>query len=681
MKDLLEIGAPRDKKQLLSLLAMLNYYRVYISDFENKIADLRELERSHKRFEWTENHERVLREVLRELGEQPMLFFIDYSKDLFLRTDASDRALGGVLFQMDDKSEKPIEYVSKAFSRSERNWTINEKEAFAIKFCVEKLQHYLRGSVFTVLTDHKNLLAIEAAKSSKIQRWNMFLRDFRFKVIHVPGKDNVVPDALSRVGFPEELHVMVELDESWKEDAVKSQDMLSQKEKEFYKEDENGVYKDVDKRIIIPQGNDELKRKVMKRFHNAVVGHAGAANTVYKIENSGVTWQSIRKDVAEFVSECMTCQKLKARRGGKAPLMTGEYEDPFHTVSMDTMGPLPMAVSGEKYIIVLVDAFSKWVELVPVRTLEAEEAADALVRSVFARHGLPRQIKSDNGPQFANSLFARLTTCFEVFQYTTTPYHPEANGAVERVMRELKKHIHALLHDVLERRDWIRAVPIVQYVLNNTLHSAIGVTPHEMLFGRRLPVWRDFKQTKFKDIGSEKDQKSYVKYVDELTDHLKILRSRAESYQHDRLKKKVKGYSELDKKTWNPDGLYLIHRFPDPPKLVNKWAGPYEFLTRVTEKAAILRCMVTHKTIRAHLDDVKEISKTVVRGDALASLAKDYDLNIPYAILGQRGRGRGVKFEVQWYGKDEKMTTWESASNLEGTIAFEDYKKKLDAKK
>ena len=137
------------------------------------------------------------------------IYFPDYSLQWIIRTDASDIAVAGVLYQerpMPDGTTRhePILFLSHKFSESAKNWDTFKKEGYGLFFTVNGAQYYLRGKHFIVETDHRNLQWMAASQSPIVVRWRTLLQSYTFLIRHIPGKDNKVADWMSRMYKMEE---------------------------------------------------------------------------------------------------------------------------------------------------------------------------------------------------------------------------------------------------------------------------------------------------------------------------------------------------------------------------------------------------------------------------------------------------------------------------------------------
>ncbi|GKT26750.1 hypothetical protein ADUPG1_013469, partial [Aduncisulcus paluster] len=151
-------------------------------------------------FVWTSECQQEFDKLIEVLISKPILAHIDYDCKLVLRTDASIDGCGGVLLQIRDGKEEVIEYLSNSFSTAQKKWSTIEQEAYGIVYCLKRCEGYLRGHRFELQTDHRNLLYMEKSESPKIVRWRLLMQEFDYELSHIPGRDNVPADFMSRYG-------------------------------------------------------------------------------------------------------------------------------------------------------------------------------------------------------------------------------------------------------------------------------------------------------------------------------------------------------------------------------------------------------------------------------------------------------------------------------------------------
>jgi hypothetical protein len=159
-----------------------------------------------------------------------------------------------------------------------------------------------------------------------------------------------------------------------------------------------------------------------------------------------------------------------------------EAYEPFEEVSLDSMVNLPIDARGNRHILVVIDNFTKFVELFPVKDLSAETAAECLLQ-VCCRYGFISFLRSDNGGQFVADVFAQLVKLMGSKQILTVGYRPQANGIVERANAEVKRHLVAIVNSKRIHNMWSLGLPIVQRILNTTIHSVTGYAPCTLLYG------------------------------------------------------------------------------------------------------------------------------------------------------------------------------------------------------
>lgn len=193
---------PQTKTQLRSFLGLANYYRQFIPNFAAIAVPLTDKTKKGEsnQIEWGESQEKAFRTLKAKLAQSPILHLPDISRPFILRTDASEDGVGAVLMQEFDGVKFPVAYASKKLLSAQRNYSVSEKESYAIVWAVQKFEPYLYGRKFQLETDHQPLLCMQRSKvaNGRIMRWALSLQPYRFQMVAIKGKDNVGADYMSR---------------------------------------------------------------------------------------------------------------------------------------------------------------------------------------------------------------------------------------------------------------------------------------------------------------------------------------------------------------------------------------------------------------------------------------------------------------------------------------------------
>ena len=365
------------------------------------------------------------------------------------------------------------------------------------------------------MTDHQNLVYIYKATAPKVIRWRLRLQMFQFDIVHIPGRLNGVADALSRLfvirGRPR---------------------------------------KSVQRNVQPP---DPVT--CIESVHNLMVGHHGINRTFQLLMQKGFKWDAMKTDVEKFVANCGICQKLKASQGSVlASLSTTATETLFSRVSVDTVGPLPVDESHNAYIIVMICNFSRFVELEATPTCTKMDAAKALLK-LFGRYGIPKEIQSDQGSQYAANLIDELLKLFNIDRRFTLPYDPKANGAVERANQEVMRHLKSIVYAGGVKRSWSSYLPMVQRVINTSIHSAIGTSPARVVFGDKAYLDRGLNEPSVKV--SEGNITTYEDYIQDLNTQLKTIAEISVEFQRKVIAKRMEK-SPQNPTTFDVGDLVLV---------------------------------------------------------------------------------------------------------------------------
>ncbi len=649
---MLALATPEDVPELRRVMGKFNYLADFVPGMAELAVPLNDLLKTRaEEFAWGEVHQQAY-DALKELAAaDTTLALPDTSFEWLLETDASNVACGGVLWQLDGKGDRqPISYFGKKFTDTQTRWPTVEQELYAIIHAVTRpdLTHLFKVKRFSIATDHRNMCwLVRHAETGgrKLTRWRMILSEFDFTIKHVAGRDNAVADSLSR---PPGVHAVRHQDDDFLGRVRDAQ--VDDVDAQAGTQADDGLLRATDGRVIIPA---TLRAEVFDDAHRL---HMGRDATLANIRSMGVTWPNLDDYVAAAISRCAACLKTRLATFRESTLASTMVTTPFQTVAIDSVGPLPTDSSGNRFLLVCIDVFTRFVELIPLPNHTAAAAAFGIWTHVFARHGLPSEIRSDNGGEFVNRMIEKLIERLGVTHHRTLPYHPQSNGVVERANAEVGRHLRLLTCMFDQAHNWSTLTPYVAHVMNNTVHSATGFTPHELLYGSSGP--KPFHLTA--PVGSTPQPEplaSMDDYLQSLDQLLATLREKAEKKQDAIVRSRTPPAA--------PDlapGDLVLQKNEQRSKLHGA-LGPFKVLEVLPNKA------VKTQTILG--DDVPHVvhADKLFRFDTDASLAQlrqfaayDREEYMPRAFHGLNEAQTEVL--VEWDGFDRSYDTWEPISSL-----------------
>lgn len=493
---------PKNLKQVRGFLGIAGWYRRFIENFSSIVFPITETLSTKKKFIWTPEANIAFKKIKVLLSSSPVLVNPDFAKKFFLHCDASDYGIGAVLVQLDNQGqEKPVAFMSKKLNTAQRKYSVTERECLAAVEAIEKFRCYLELQEFEVITDHSSLVWLmrQPNLSGRLARWVLKLQSYKFTISHRKGKDNVVPDALSRIPDMEvaSLDMGPEIDlnsamfssseyaslksklrenpEKWPD--IKIIDRFVYKRTEHY----NGSEQDEELcwKLWVPDG---LRNDLIIRFHqHPMAAHGGMFKTLHLLRRY-FFWPGIVRDVRDFVRNCDICKITKAPNFTMKPEMGKQTitERPFQRLYIDLLGPYPRSKSGHIGLLIVLDHLTKFHWLHPLRKFTSVAIRDYLEKNIFHCYGVPETIVSDNGSQFkANDLNAFFTSLGISHVYTAL-YSPQANAS-ERVNRSLIAGIRAYLKD--DQGRWDENLSAISCALRNSCHQSINISPYHALYG------------------------------------------------------------------------------------------------------------------------------------------------------------------------------------------------------
>ena len=238
-------------------------------------------------------------------------------------------------------------------------------------------------------------------------------------------------------------------------------------------------------RLYVP-GVDDLRREVMDEAHNSVYSVHPGSTKMYHDLRSHYWWRTMRRDVAEFVRRCLTCQQVKAEHqrplGLLQPLEVPVWK--WEEVTMDFVVGLPVAPGGYDSVWVIVDRLTKSAHFLPVKTrYGASDYAELYVKEIVRLHGVPISIVSDRGPQFTSRFWQGFQKAMGTDLKLSTAFHPQTDGQSERTIQTLEDMLRACILD--SKGSSLRYLHLVEFSYNNSYQASIGMAPFEALYGRK----------------------------------------------------------------------------------------------------------------------------------------------------------------------------------------------------
>ena len=328
------------------------------------------------------------------------------------------------------------------------------------------------------------------------------------------------------------------------------------------------------KQILVPKS---LREKVMEVAHDSLFGgHLGVRKTEDRIQTN-FFWPGLHEDITSFCRSCDVCQKTVPRGSvPRAPLGDMPLIDqPFKRVAIDLVGPIaPASDKGHRYILTLVDYATRYPEAVPLKSIDTETVAEALL-DMYSRVGVPEEVLSDLGTQFTSDCMKEVSRLLSIRRLTTSPYHPACNGLVEKFNGTLKHMLRRLCHE--QPRQWHRFINPLLFAYREARQEATGFSPFELLYGRtvRGPV-QILKELWSKERDVPEVTTSY-QYVLELRERLdETMRLAQAELERNQIRNKKLYNRKAKKRVFQLGDKVLVLLPTDHNKLLMQWKGPFE---------------------------------------------------------------------------------------------------------
>ena len=526
------IPPPTTMGDLFQSIGLFNFFRGLVPEFAKRMAPLHRLTRKDSPWKTGPMPHDALTAFLsmrQTLAAGPVLKYPDFNRPFALFVDAAGGAalshtdkggIGALLAQpTSPKTEDfaPVAYFSRALKGSERRYSAFDLELLALTEALKHFQEYIAGQKTVVYTDHRPLSdATKASNSKTSMRLTDLLQTFDITVKYRKGRENGAADALSRSPMPKSIAIV---DPAFFPIPPRSTPNLPQKQKEdsfikmvisaksgtppannhpqallatkvannaFMADDlwwicnttRKEKIADSKARLLAPQ---TMIRHIISVAHSSpLAGHWAKERTMHKVIE-GWWWPSIAEDVTKFIDTCKQCQQAKISESQNLHILTPwpaalRFNDRVH---VDLVGPLISSEGPGRYIMSAVDAFSRWTMLTVLPCKTGKATRDAFFTKWICVWSAPRMIVTDNGKEFQNEAWKDMACGAGSKLHFVTPYHPAANGMVERFNKEIKAYMTSMVS--ADTKDWEDFIPTLMMASNCSYNRHIKTTPFQVV--------------------------------------------------------------------------------------------------------------------------------------------------------------------------------------------------------
>ncbi|KAI2661959.1 Retrovirus-related Pol polyprotein from transposon 17.6 [Labeo rohita] len=391
--------------------------------------------------------------------------------------------------------------------------------------------------------------------------------------------------------------------------------------------------------IVLPS---VVRASVLKLAHDHVMGGHLGVNKTFQRVSQYFYWPGLRTSVANYCRSCRECQLVGKPNQVVRPVplcpipVMGE---PFERLILDCVGPLPKSREGYQYILSFMCAATRFSEAVPLRNLKAKTVVKELIKfcSLF---GLPRVIQTDRGTNFTSKLFKQVLHNLTVTHVTSSAFHPQSQGALERFHQTLKTTIKT--HCLESGGDWAESLPLLMFAIRESVQDSLGFSPAELVFGHivRGPLKLLSEQL----LATKPTTRSVSEYVDTFRKRLKqvcnLARANLTSAQ---ATMKAHYDRRAVQRSFKPGDLVLALLPVPGSALQNRFTGPYVVERKVTDTTYVIRTPERRRNLRTcHINMLKQYHE---REKGNNSVVETVNAPVPVAVVttGKESEDDGVE--------------------------------------
>lgn len=483
---------PTNVREVRQFLGLAGYFRRYIANYASKTACIAKLLRKGQPFSWGTEQNKARDYVIRCLTEEPVLAIFDPKLPTELHTDASALGYGAILLQEHEgKRKRVIGYFSKSTQGAESRYHSYELETLAIVRALQHFRHYLIGIKFKIVTDCNSLKLTESKRDlvPRVARWWIYMQDFQFTLEYRKGCLMQHADFFSRqpvsvlnIRNPRNWAKIAQtadletqnLVQKLREGQLDATRFMIRNDLLYYKYVPTGE----DPRLLcfIPKGH---RLSLLRVFHDDH-DHIGIDKTIDLILRH-FWFPGLRAFVRKYICHCIVClaHKKVSRTPNQIIESWSKPDTPFSVVHVDALGPLAES-NGFKYILIVVDSFSKYCILYALYRQDTEELK-RVVTNAISLFGTPSTIVCDRARMFESKSFQDWVAGLGSALHFITPEMHRENGQVERYCRTVLNLLRIEVNN--KGASWSDVLWKVQLTLNITRQSTTRASPLQLLTG------------------------------------------------------------------------------------------------------------------------------------------------------------------------------------------------------
>ncbi|CAK9800876.1 Transposon Ty3-I Gag-Pol polyprotein [Anthophora plagiata] len=580
VESVLNYPIPKNSKEVHRFVSLASYFRRFIKNFSSIATPLYDLVKKSAPFNFGSKEHESFEILKKHLANEPVLAIYDPNLKTELHCDASASGFGSILLQKQPNGVfRPVFYFSKRTTTAESKYHSFELECLAVVYAIKRFHIYLAGMHFKIVTDCDSfrLTLNKQTVNPRIYRWALFLQNYDYELEHRAGNRMGHVDALSRchnilVLECNTFEQVLALKQGQDKQICEIRNYLENSEHKFYELRNGLVYRKTKGSKLMFYVPECMESNVIRSCHDDL-GHLGL-DKVFEYINRIYWFPKMREKIRNHIDNCLRCINFSPIEGKQEGyLHTLPKENlPFATIHIDHYGPLERSSRGQKFILTIVDGFTKFIKLYSCKSTTTEEIVKHL-QDYFRHYSKPRRIISDRGSCFTSNLFKQFMSDELIDHVLVAVGTPRANGQVERYHRIMTPMLAKLSETP---KNWDRVLGSVEYAINNTVCKSTGTSPSMLLFG-------------INQLGPSNDKlKLVLESFTEIDRQLDDIREQAGETLTHKQKENETAYNKRRKPgtLYNIGDYVMIRNHDVTPgvnkKLIPKFKGPYQ-VTKVLD--------------------------------------------------------------------------------------------------